>query len=408
MIGKISSQPATEYVQIERSIKEPGPQIKEDPVYERPSRESSAETANARKNEMAITGATQKAFLDSQIQLPVKQTAVAAKQPEPIADSASNQTLKLGDKGPEVDKLVSDLREWQRRIGLEEKPSEYTGVYTKEIEQAVKEFQTASGLPQTGKADPNTQRRLKLEKDPHFRALDNDVKQTIRNSMNIYANQPEAQDNILTLATDRQFTHLLSKDSQMGALNGLMMHPEDKNHLKNVQDEVVNVAILEKEKTLDHLPESTKRQVISTLFKKTEDTPWFWYNSSEARKQVTELAKSPAFAGLSESQQRKMMDAVAANPAQASAYMYEIINSNAFKSMDTKMKERVIDLACDNATYPAITGTKDFNECSYRLDKFDELLRNPKFQASSDDDKWAQLNAYRTPLSNQKKEIDIL
>jgi hypothetical protein len=413
MIGKISSQPAgTEYVQLERSIKEPVPQIKEDPVYERPSRESSEQTANARKNEMAITGATQKAFLDSQIQLPVKQTAVAAKQPEPIADSSSTQTFKRGDKGPEVSRLIYDVQTWQKQNGLPMTPGPEDGSYTEDIERAVRQFQIANNMYATGKVDSNTRNRLTLETDPNFRFLDNEVKQSVRSTMDIYADQPAAQKNILDLATDKQFAHLLSKDSQTSALNGLLMHPQDKDHLKNVKDAVVDVAILEKEKTLDKLPESTKRQVINTLFKKTEDEPapgLFIFRGSEARKVLIDLAKSPQFSDLSEPQQRKMLDAIAANPSSnTAAHMQEIISSNAFKAMDPKMKERVIDLTCENAQYPLVSGAKYANEFTDRLYNLSQLIQSKKFENSSEDDKYAQLNAFKTPLSNQNKEIDIL
>lgn len=246
--------------------------------------------------------------------------------------------------------------------------------------------------------------------DPNFQVLDNEVKQNIRFILNQYADQPDSQENLLSLATDKQFAHLISKDSQTSAINALLMHPSDKNHLKNVQDAIVDVAILEKEKTLDHLPEATKRQVISTIFKKTENSPihTFYFGNSEARKDVINLAKSPEFAGLSESQQKKMMDAVAANPSQGAAYMQEILKSNSFKAMDKKMQERVIDLASDNTMYPVITGAKDINEYAERVDRLLKLIESPKFESASEDDKYAQLNAYRTPLSNQKKEIDIL
>lgn len=410
MIGKISSQPATEYVQIERSINEPGPQIKEDPVTERPLRESSEQTANARRNEMAITGATQKAFLDSQIQMPAKQTPVAAKQPEPIADTSSNlQTLKLGDKTVEVDFLVGQLNHWQFRNHVKETPFT-NGAYTQEVETAIKEFQKANNLPETGKADPTTQRRLKLENDRNFQFLDNEVKQSIRSALTLYADQPDAQENLLKLATDKQFAHLISKDSQTSAINALLMHPSDKNHLKNVQDAVVDMAILEREKTLEHLPESTKRQVINTLFKKTEDTPapGFHFDPSDARKTVIDLAKSPDFARLNESQQRKLMDAVAANPSSSAGYMQGIISSDAFNLMDSKMKERVIDLAYENAIYPNHTAVKKGNEYTDRLYNLSTLLRSKTFQSASEDDKYAQLNSMRTPVSNQKKDLDIL
>jgi hypothetical protein len=413
MIGKIERQPATEYLQIERSIKEPGPQIKEDPVTEYPSHESSTQTANARKNEMAITSSTQKSFLNSQVAALSKSKAtVATKDAVPIADSSSHQTLKLGDKGPEVDRLIYDLQMWQSKNGLEVTAFPKDGVYNEEIERAVRQFQIANNMYATGKADSNTQNRLKLETDPNFRSLDNDVKQNIRSSMDIYADQPAAQNNILNLATDRQFAHLLSKDSQSSALSGLLMHPEDKTHLKNVQDAVLDVAILEKEKSLDHLPEATKRQVVSTLFKKTEDfpTPNYFFRSSEARERIIELAKNPQFGKLSASQQRSLLDSVSANHGDAASSMTAILDSPAYKKMDEKMKAHVVDLTSKNAMLPVMQNLDPAKVGSYnrRLESLEQLMLNPKFLEASEEDKWAQLKPFSNGVPDTKPEIDIL
>jgi hypothetical protein len=411
MIGKIERQPATEYVQIERSIKEPGPQIKEDPVYQSPSRESAEQTANARKNEMAITSSTQKSFLESQIPALSKSKApVAAKEPVPIADASNPQTLKLGDKTEEVNYLVGNLNNWERANGLKETPFT-NGVYTEEVERAVRQFQIANNMQPTGKVDSNTRNRITLENDPHFRVLDSEVKQNIRSAMDIHADRSENQKNIMSLATDRQFAHLLSKDSQIAAVNSLLMHPEDKNHLNRVKDTVLDVAILEKEKTLDHLPESTKRQVITTLFKKTEDQPDpnLYFDSGRMRETIIELAKNPEFARLNESQQKKLLDAVAANPFLTTASsMNSILNSKTYKNMDEKMKAHVVELAAENAMYPVLYGKPMKDDYNEKLSEFSHLMYRDEFIKASQDDKWAQLNAFKTSPPNPNHEVNIL
>lgn len=406
MIGKVGNQPvnATDSQQVERPEKETPPSLKDAVVAERPARESAEQAASARKNEMSITGSTQRALLAAQLQSPAaaKQSPppVAARQPESIRDAGSTKTLKLGDKGTEVENLQNELSLWQSKNNIPMSKFEH-GVFTEETQRALRQFQLANGMLATGMADSNTKMRLRLENDPNFAQLDNQVKESVRSAFNNSENDPAAQENILKLATDRQFVHLLSKDSQVSALSGLMMHAADKEHLKNVQDAVLDVAILERNKTLDHLPDKTKAIVINTLFKKTENHPSsdvHFQDVSHFRQKVVTLAKDPEFARLSQTQQELVMDAVARNPHPGIAgTMNGILNSPGFKNMDERMKAQVIQLANENALYEvSYKQNPDHRLYHERLDGLAGLLHDPKFLAAPDDEKWAQLNAFKT------------
>ena len=408
MIGKVSSQRiiATETSHVEKQPEAAAPE-KEALVAERPSRESVEQTAAARKNEMAITGSTQRAMLSAQLQTPDlgKQKAqdVAVKSPEPpqIKGADSPRTLQLGDKGKEVSDLQYDLLVWQVQNHLP--PNVGTnGVFTEDTQRALRQFQLAHGLLADGKADGNTMMRLKLETDRNFQNLDDGVKQSIRFNMDQFKDNPAAQGNLLKLSTDKQF-QLLSKDSQQSAISGFLARPESKEHLKVIQDAALDVAILEKQKTLDHLPESTRSMLISTIFKKAEVTNYGTYgvytaeDSAELRERILDLAKDPEFGRLTADQQALVLDGVSRNPTpEIAERMKDILNSPGYKNMNPKMRDHVIRLANENAL-SCLTNRNERGplESADQLIGLDSLLRDPKFLSAPEDEQWAQLNAFK-------------
>jgi hypothetical protein len=133
-------------------------------------------------------------------------------------------------------------------------------------------------------------------------------------------------------------------------------------------------------------------------------------NSSEARQNIIELAKNPQFAQLSQSQQRSLLDAIAANPDHTAQYMTDILNSAAFQKMDEKMRTHVIDLVSKNTMYPVMQNKRpaDVGNYNSRLDSLDALINSKKFLEASEEDKWAQLKPYSSGVPNTKTEIDIL
>lgn len=384
----------------ERAQQEPVSPKTESPAQERPARESTEQAARSRKQEMAFSSLAQRAVLSDQLQssAPGKENIQGTAKPglPPIKDSAEfPKTLQLGDKGKEVSDFQYDLLAWQAQSNLPMNVGP-NAQFTGDTENALKQFQAAHGLPADGKADGNTRLRLQLETNPNFRNLSDDVKNSIRFNMNQFKDDPVAQKNLMKLATDPTFASL-SQNSQQAALSGFMMRPSDPKHCDIVRQAVSEVATLEKDGTLNHLPKETQEALISTLFKRTNLAEDSAYTLSLVRESIVKLGKDPLFAKLTAEQQQKMLDGVAGNPdARTATEMYFVLHSG-FEKLDDKMKARVIDLAKENALYKInYEDTSKPADLVERLRGLHDLLRDPAFRNAPDDEKWAQLNAFKT------------
>lgn len=417
MIDRVGSKPqvTTEAIHVEGEPKETTSVKAQEVQEERSSSPSGQQAAMARKNEMSLTGSTQRAMLSAQLQSAASGKSgveVAAGAP-PVSDTGSSKTLQLGDKGKEVSDMQYDLLTWQIRNNI---PSNVgpNGVFTEDTQKSLAEFQLANGLFPSGKADANTRLRLQLESHLNFHNLDSGVKDTIRLNMSRFSNDPAAQKNLIKLVTDEKFG-TLSTESQFSALAGFMMHPADNKHLKNVQEAVGEVLQLEKEKALDQLPREIKEQVISTTFKKTEnkvdgiemDDPAYF------RKQIAAMARKPEFAALTSAQQSMILKAINDNPdPERAGQMNEIITSPGFAKLSPKVKDEYVHLLHDTCVYHlykegdrtrlAIESNNRFYDAKY-------LKESSHFLKASEEDQLAQLKAMRPPMpGDSNSEIPIL
>ncbi len=322
----------------------------------------------------------------------VPEPSVGAVNPSTdTAPQISPTVLQPGDNNPEVGYLQGDLNRWRFENGLPQ--IKESGVYTAETEQAVKDFQKATGLVEDGKAGPNVKTRLALESNADFKQLDPQIKDLIRFDFNQFQNDPAKRDNLVKLATNREFVHLISKESQADALNAFMIHDcGKKENFKNIQDAVLDVAIVEKKGTLAHLPLATQRDVIATMFYKTnppEDNP------SWVRKDIVKLATDPEFAHLSEDQQAKLLEGVRGNShPNAASSILGILKSPSYKNMDDGMKARVIQLTRENALYEGLYN-QNF-DALHELSGLRRLMNDESFINLSPNEQSNQLNAFKT------------
>jgi hypothetical protein len=174
-----------------------------------------------------------------------------------------------------------------------------------------------------------------------------------------------------------------------------MSNTADPEHFKNLQDAVLDVAILEKERSLDHLPSETKQRVIDTLFVKTEPWQGNWgQNTPRIREDIVSLAKNPQFGRLTEEQQSQMLHSVTVNANPTTArHMQAILDSSGYVTGSEEIRKRILDLANENATF-------DFYNTPEPKDNNDELihllntLNNPKFWNASEEEQHVQLDAF--------------
>jgi peptidoglycan hydrolase-like protein with peptidoglycan-binding domain len=321
--------------------------------------------------------------------------------PDPNRSSrvgGSNTVLQPGDKNDQVTELQYDLNRWRNENGL---PAiSVNGDYNAETEQAVRDFQKATGLKEDGLAGPNVQGRLALEKNKDFQQLDPEVKDLIRYDFSQLQNDPEKRDNLVKLATNREFANMISKDSQEAALSAYIQTSGDKKNLQKVENAITDVAILEKKNTLSHLPEATQREVISTMFYETTARKEAFYDDAGvAREGILRLARNPEFAKLSESDQSKLLEGIRGNNDQGCIdLMLSIIKSPAYKNMDEGMKSRVIQLTYENATFANLypNASPNFHDNTHGLAGITDLLNNPDFINLTPEEQSSQLNAFKT------------
>jgi peptidoglycan hydrolase-like protein with peptidoglycan-binding domain len=321
--------------------------------------------------------------------------------PDPNRSSAigaSNTVLKPGDNNDQVTELQYDLNRWRNENGL---PSiSVNGDYNAETEQAVRDFQKATGLKEDGLAGPNVQGRLALEKNKDFEQLDPEVKDLIRYDYSQLQNDPEKRDNLVKLATNREFANMISKDSQEAALSAFIQGSGDKKNLQKVENAITDVAILEKKNTLSHLPQDTQREVISTMFYETTARKVAYYdNPAVARDGILRLATDPEFAKLSQSDQSKLLEGIRGNNDQGCIdLMRGILKSPGYKNMDDGMKSRVIQLANENALYENRypNASPNVQDSTRGLFGMDLLLNDPNFINLPPEQQSSQLNAFKT------------
>jgi hypothetical protein len=126
---------------------------------------------------------------------------------------------------PEVKELQKQVNQWRTENGKEAIKED--GYFGETTETAVKEFQTANGLKEDGKAGIQTQNRVLLENDPNFKKLDNGIKDQTRKLMTSHDQDRGKVENLRNLATNPGVAKL-STAHQQQMLDIHKAHPNDK------------------------------------------------------------------------------------------------------------------------------------------------------------------------------------
>lgn len=133
------------------------------------------------------------------------------------------------------------------------------GVYGKETEAAVKQFQQATGLKQDGLAGPNVKAMLKLENDPAFQKMDQDTQARVRSDMDKYQTNPAARENLTKLVQDPNFQSVSSESKKL-ALNALSEKPANQKQLANISETLKDTVTMEQQSSFQNLPPSTQKE----------------------------------------------------------------------------------------------------------------------------------------------------
>ena len=126
---------------------------------------ASQQTVFQRKNEINIASSNQSRILHSVLDKIKPQTKPEISVPKTLpggvegmdkSTGVATQQLGPGSKGPDVEKLQKDLQRWRAMNGQDFSVPAITGEYNKETQDAVREFQAATGLTSDGLAGEAT------------------------------------------------------------------------------------------------------------------------------------------------------------------------------------------------------------------------------------------------------------
>jgi Putative peptidoglycan binding domain len=177
-------------------------------------------------------------------------TAPKETAPTPLA-----RNDKQKEPLPEVKDMQRQLNDWRAANG--KPPLKEDGFYGPKTEKAVREFQKASGLPETGKASVATQARMGLEENPKFKGLNDAVKTQVRAQMNAAGEDFSQLDNVKTLSTTEGFDKLSNAHAQQ-MLTALSKSPGDASVAQGL-------AKLAGSEAFRNSSDATKTSLIDTL-----------------------------------------------------------------------------------------------------------------------------------------------
>ncbi len=299
--------------------------VKQTPVLEPLVQAHSTEYASSLMGERRLSNIAIEFSLRNKLDAPVIQTnqpAPIQQTPPPVAaappDVAEANALKLNSKGPQVEQLQKELNAWRRDNNMAE--IQTTGVFSTETEQAVKDFQKATSLTESGIWDGTTMQRMELERSREYQALDPQIKREVTSAFAALEKDSAGQKNLVELVRDAKFAYLLSPDAQSSAIAGLMQGASSTQFLNLTKDLVLHAAILEKNENFKKLPEETKRAALNTMFYKPANGGLDAGNGTNA---VTELVTDPNFGKLTPKQQDQFLEIVRANPGTDTPLMME-------------------------------------------------------------------------------------
>lgn len=290
------------------------------------------ETQAAKKGEAAMSGAARSADLRSK--------EAAPKLP-------TNDVLVRNDKQsspkPEVKELQKQVNQWRTQNGKD--PIKEDGLFKKDTETAVKEFQKANGMKDDGKAGLQTQNRVLLENDPNFKKLDKGIQDQTRKEMTDHGQDKTKVENLRNLTTNPGVAKL-STAQQQQMLDIHKAHPGDKD-LHSQLGKTAN------DPRFQSLPESGKAANLNLL-----GSPGYTKLSEKDRALVNDglnsakldpkfaentqkLLNDPKFAALKPQEKTAVLSQVKNYPNERAVGNYQrMLQKDWFKSQDLGDKQR--------------------------------------------------------------------
>lgn len=389
-----------------------------------PSMQSATQqTVFEKRNEINIVSSNQSRILNSILDKVKPQTKPEITLPKTLpggneTDKATGvgSPLGSGSKGPDVEKLQKDLQVWRAMNGQDSSVPAITGEYNKETQDAVREFQAATGLDTDGMAGESTLARMRLERDSKFIGLSKDVQNDIRATFNESANNPELRDKQVDLRikmeTDRYFSRLdpmVQKDlrktfhdnrknpaamenlvnlsssrdfglyadfpEQLKALEAFRSNPGDSKHVSNIKDTLADYY------QLDHLPSSLQYRGQTNPFL---DVMFSHTGNPIGRQGLINLAQNPNFSKLWPDEQEKVLEGLKKNPNDESPELLNgVFISNSYGKMTSELQNFTRKTAGELASDPE--GLRALND----------LVNDPTFANAAREDQLSQINALR-------------
>jgi peptidoglycan hydrolase-like protein with peptidoglycan-binding domain len=401
---------------------------KENPAIQAASQQSVME----KKNEINIASSYQSRILHSVLDKIQPQTKSEISAPKTLpggvetekSTGVTSQQLGPGSKGPDVEKLQKDLQLWRAMNRQDSSVPAITGEYNKETQDAIREFQTATGLNADGLAGESTLARMRLERDSKFIGLSKDVQNEIRATFNESVNNPELRDkqvdlrikmetdryfaslepsvqkelrttfydvrknpaameNLVNLSSSRDFGLYAERDAQLKAIEAFRRNPGDSKHISNIKDTLGDYY------QLNDLPDGTryaagKKEFLDVMFSYTENPI--------GRQGILNLAQNPNFFDLWPHQQRQLLNGLQKNPNDESPeLMNGVLISGSYGKMTPELKDFTRKTATELASDPE--GLRALND----------LMNDPVFANAPKEDQLAQINALRP----RNKEIEF-
>ena len=381
-------------------------------VTERPQQQDisssvqQSKLAYARKSESMFSTSMQRAVLDAALNVaPQPAPTPAPETPAPIGATPPDERivvigygrLKLNDTGPMVGRLQDDLNRWREMNGLP--PIATSGTFTTETQDAVKEFQKATHLNESGEIDDNTGFRLDLELDPEFQELNGSVKEKISGAYSALQNDPKGRDNLLDLIDEKPFLYLVGPEAQEAAINGLMMEPGNKQVTNAIKHYLTDAAILENDPNYDNLSQEIKEKAMNTMFYRI--ALHGGVGTEGRHNHISALVADPNFGKRSLEEQNQLLDIVTQNNdapigMNSTAHtLNSMINDPSFQNLSSEMQTQVIDIMHNNVDIASGTGnwpTKD------HVRNIRDLIQSPAFRAASEEEKRAKLEVERKKI----------
>ena len=247
-----------------------------------------------------------------------------------------------GSRGPQVTQLQNQLNEL--RLAQGKPPISADGIFGKETETALKEFQSDTGLRQDGLAGPESKKflgiTLKLCHDPDFQNL-----------------SP------------------ISKRMAVGSYEAFSRTPETQQQFK---DTIKDLGQVERDPGFKALPESTQQDVRTQMFA--------YSGAPEGRFHLSDLVKDSRFQNLTPDEQGRMMKMIRENQSNELGtrlpHRYERI-------LQTKTLEGP---GADSIRTAVFNTMEKLNGDVGKLYLLQEMLDDPKFAESPRDDQLAMMN----------------